>query len=68
MVRLTKDNLFKMLTAAIAASAVIILVITAYTLITGSGLVLQRFGTNFVFGTAWNPVEGREAFGALPYI
>jgi len=30
--------------------------------------VLQRFGSNFFFGTAWNPVEGREVYGALPYV
>jgi phosphate transport system permease protein len=29
---------------------------------------LQRFGANFPFGSNWNPVEGREAFGALPYV
>jgi phosphate transport system permease protein len=46
----------------------IILLITGYTLTTGSVPVLQRFGSNFFFGTAWNPVEGRELFGALPYV
>jgi len=30
--------------------------------------VLQRFGSNFFLGTAWNPVEGREIYGALPYL
>lgn len=30
--------------------------------------VLQRFGSSFFFGSAWNPVEGREIFGALPYV
>jgi phosphate transport system permease protein len=46
----------------------IILLITGYTLTTGSVPVLQRFGSKFFFGTAWNPVEGRELFGALPYL
>ncbi len=68
MVKLTGDKLFKIVTAAIALSAVIILVVTAYTLTSGSIPVLQRFGPSFVFGTSWNPVEGREAFGALPYV
>jgi phosphate transport system permease protein len=66
--KLPGDNLFKVLTTIIAASAVVILIITAYTLISGSELTLQRFGLNFLFGTDWNPVEGREAFGALPYV
>jgi phosphate transport system permease protein len=62
------DSLFKILTAAIAASAAIILIVTLYTLVAGSTQTLQRFGTNFLFGTSWNPVEGREVFGALPYV
>jgi phosphate transport system permease protein len=68
MVKLTGDNLFKILTAIIGASAALILIINAYTLTTGSLPVLQRFGTYFFTGTAWNAVEGRELFGALPYV
>ncbi len=68
MVKITGDKLFKIFTAAIAASTAVILVVTAYTLTSGSIPALQRFGPNFVFGTSWNPVEGREAFGALPYV
>jgi phosphate transport system permease protein len=66
--KLTGDSLFRILTAVIAASAVIILIINAYTLTSGSLPVLQRFGTYFFTGTTWNPVEGRELFGALPYV
>jgi phosphate transport system permease protein len=66
--KLTGDNLFKILTAIIAASALVILIITAYTLITGSTSVVGRFGIYFFVGTKWNPVEGREVFGALPYV
>ena len=54
--------------AVIAASAIVILAVTAYTLVTGSLPVLQRFGVDFFVGTKWNPVEGRETFGALPYV
>jgi phosphate transport system permease protein len=66
--KLTGDNVFKTVAAVIAASALIILILTAYVLITGSSLALQTFGPGFVTGTQWNPVEGRENFGALPYI
>jgi phosphate transport system permease protein len=66
--KLNGDNLFKIITAAMAASALIILVVTSYTLSAGSLPVLQRFGLNFFTGTVWNPVEGREVFGVLPYI
>lgn len=68
MIRITGDKLFKTLTAAIACSAAVILVATAYTLLEGSQPVLQQFGPNFLFGTNWNPVPGRELFGALPYV
>jgi phosphate transport system permease protein len=67
--KLTGDNIFKILAAVIAASAAVILIINAYVLITGSQLVLNQFGpVKFITGTSWNPVEGREAFGVLPYI
>lgn len=66
--KLTGDNLFKIVAAAVAASAIIILLITGYTLASGSVPVLQRFGLSFFFGQAWNPGEGREIFGALPYV
>lgn len=66
--KLTGDNLFKILAAIIAASALVILIITAYNLITGSISVVGRFGIYFFVGTKWNPVEGREVFGALPYV
>lgn len=66
--KLTGDNIFKIVAAAVAASAIIILLITGYTLASGSVPVLQRFGLSFFFGQAWNPGEGREIFGALPYV
>jgi phosphate transport system permease protein len=66
--KLTGDNVFKVLAAIIAASAILILAVNAYTLATGSTIVLEKFGGNFLTGTSWNPVEGRENFGALPYI
>ncbi len=66
--KFTGDNVFKILAAVIAASAVVILIVTAYTLVSGSVPVLQRFGLGFFAGTQWNPVEGREIFGALPYV
>jgi phosphate transport system permease protein len=66
--KLTGDNTFRVLTAVIAASAIVILVVTAYVLSTGAIPVIQRFGLYFFTGTSWNPVEGRELYGALPYV
>jgi phosphate transport system permease protein len=68
MIKLTRDNVFEISIAVIAASAAVILILNAYTLTTGSLPVLGRFGTYFFIGTSWNPVEGRELFGALPYV
>jgi phosphate transport system permease protein len=65
---LTADNTFRGLTAVIAASALIILVVIGYVLASGAVPVVQRFGPYFFTGTSWNPVEGRELYGALPYV
>lgn len=65
---LTGDGFFKILAEVLAASAAIILLVTGYTLFTGSLPVLERFGLYFFTGTEWNPVVGREIFGALPYV
>ncbi|MGE5574642.1 MAG: phosphate ABC transporter permease subunit PstC, partial [Ignavibacteria bacterium] len=66
--RLTGDFIFKNLAAVVAASAIVILFITGYVLSTGAVPAVQKFGSNFFFGSAWNPVEGREIYGALPYV
>jgi phosphate transport system permease protein len=66
--KLTGDNTFRLLTATVAASAIVILVVTAYVLSAGAVPVVQRFGLYFFTGTSWNPVEGRELYGALPYV
>ncbi len=66
--KFTGDNIFKIIAAGIAASAIVILLITGYVLAEGSVPVLQEFGVSFFFGQQWNPAEGKEVFGALPYV
>ncbi len=66
--KITGDNVFKILIAIIAASALVILTANTFVLASGSTLVLNRFGVGFLTNTQWNSVEGREAFGLLPYI
>ncbi len=66
--KITGDNIFKTATTIIAASALIILLTIGYTLIKGSIPVVQNFGLHFFFGQQWNPVEGIEIYGILPYI
>jgi phosphate transport system permease protein len=42
--------------------------IVAYAVIDGSWQIFSVEGLQFLIGTDWNAVEGRESFGALPYI
>jgi len=65
---LSIDSLFKIIAGAITASAIVILLINAWVLASGSTTVFGQFGLKFLTGTNWNPVEGRESFGVLPYI
>jgi phosphate transport system permease protein len=67
-IKITGDNVFKIIAGVIVASAAVILLISAYVLISGSTVVLQRYGLDFLTGVNWNPVEGRESFGVLPYV
>jgi phosphate transport system permease protein len=62
------DFIFKYLAAIMAASALVLLIIIGYELTTGSSLVIKTFGTDFFVGTKWIPNEGREFYGALPYL
>jgi len=64
----SNDDLFILLTAALAFSVAIILGLTVVVLVWGSLPVLNEFGLGFVTGVDWNPVAGRELFGALPYV
>jgi phosphate transport system permease protein len=44
------------------------LVLVAFSVIEGSIPVFSLEGLGFFIGTDWNPVEGRESYGALPYV
>jgi len=62
------DDLFKYLAAILASSVILILVLMVLELARGSFPALKRFGIGFATGVEWNPVVGKESFGALPYI
>jgi phosphate transport system permease protein len=66
--KVTRDKIFKAIVAIIAASALAVLLLNLYVLGTGSTLVFHTFGGGFLMGTQWNPVEGRENFGVMPYV
>lgn len=64
----TSDDVFRATDLVFASTIVLILALTLLVLVQGSLPVLNRFGWNFLTGVSWNPVPGREAFGALPYV
>ena len=52
-------------------SSFIILMIAGgmvYSLVEGAIPAFQKFGFSFVYSNVWNPTEGKENYGALPFI
>jgi phosphate transport system permease protein len=66
--RITGDKIFHIAVAVIAASALVILALNAYVLTSGSSLIFRTEGLKFLIDNSWNAVEGRQAFGVLPYV
>jgi len=62
------DRIFKWVVIGAAGYTLFMLVLVAASVIEGSMPIFSFEGIGFFFGTDWNPVEGREAYGALPYI
>jgi phosphate transport system permease protein len=60
------DRVFKWMTAAFAATAVLLLAAMVIQMTQASALSIQRFGFGFLTGRDWNPVQ--EVFGALPFV
>lgn len=66
--KISSDNIFK-LGATIAGTFVLVIIaLMVFQLISESYPIWEEEGLSFVIGTDWNAVEGRESFGALPYI
>ncbi|MGD1054913.1 MAG: phosphate ABC transporter permease subunit PstC, partial [Nitrososphaerales archaeon] len=65
---MTGDYAFKLVAAALAASAAVILIVMGYTLLSSSIPVLERFGLYFFTGIKWNSAVGHEIYGSLPYM
>ncbi|MDQ4073296.1 MAG: phosphate ABC transporter permease subunit PstC [Thermoproteota archaeon] len=62
------DKFFKVLVIGGSAYSLLMVFLVFYALAEGSIPIFMKEGINFIIGTDWNPVEGRESFGALPYI
>lgn len=65
---ITGDKFFKALVFGASIYALFMVVLVFYALSEGSVPIFLKEGVNFITGTDWNSVEGRESFGALPYI
>ena len=46
----------------------VMVALLVFQLVSESYPVWEEEGLGFIYGTDWNAVEGRESFGALPYI
>jgi phosphate transport system permease protein len=62
------DRLFRIIAIGAASYTLFLLTIVAIASFSGSSQVFLKEGFYFITGTDWNPVEGRESYGALPYI
>ena len=62
------DKFFKGLVIGASAYTLLMVALVFFALAEGSIPIFQEEGFNFITGTNWNAVEGRESFGALPYI
>jgi phosphate transport system permease protein len=62
------DGLFRWIAVGGAAYTLCMLFLVVFSVASASLPVLFYQGPGFFTGTNWNPVEGRESYGALPYI
>jgi phosphate transport system permease protein len=62
------DRAFRGITLMVGLGLIALLALLLVELTTGAWRTFDAFRLHFFVGTSWNPVSGREAFGALPFI
>jgi len=62
------DSVFKGGTAVVAVGLIVLLFFILGLLLSQGSEAFRKFGLSFITGTNWNPVAGRQSFGALPFI
>ena len=62
------DRGFRGTTLVVGLGLIALLALMLVELTTGAWRTFDAFGLHFFVGTSWNPVSGREDFGALPFI
>ncbi|HET8719907.1 MAG TPA: phosphate ABC transporter permease subunit PstC [Candidatus Nitrosotenuis sp.] len=66
--RITSDKIFKFAATAGGVYVLLVIVLMVYMLSVESADIWKTEGLNFLISSDWNAVEGRESFGAAPYI
>src|ERR671924_504662 len=65
----TGDKIFRFIVIGAASYTILLLGLVAISIFSGSAEVFCSEGViGFITGTDWNAVEGRESYGALPYV
>lgn len=66
--RFPADKIFKIAATAAGVYVLLIIGLMVFHLFSESHMVWEEEGLSFITGSEWNAVEGREVFGAAPYI
>ncbi|MFY9300318.1 MAG: phosphate ABC transporter permease subunit PstC [Candidatus Nitrosotenuis sp.] len=66
--RIPADKIFKIAATAGGVYVLLIIGIMVFYLYGESHEIWEHEGLDFLFGSEWNAVEGREVFGAAPYV
>jgi phosphate ABC transporter phosphate-binding protein/phosphate ABC transporter permease protein PstC len=65
----TGDKIFRFIVIGAASYTLLLLGLVSISIFSGSAEVFYSEGViGFITGTDWNAVEGRESYGALPYV
>jgi phosphate transport system permease protein len=66
--RQISDKIFKIGATVAGVYVLVMIALLVFQLVSESYPIWEEDGLSFITGTDWNAVEGRESFGALPYI
>jgi phosphate transport system permease protein len=66
--KIPSDKIFKIAATAGGVYVLVIIAIMVFELYSESHEIWEYEGLSFLSGSDWNAVEGRESFGAAPYI
>jgi phosphate transport system permease protein len=66
--RFLSDKIFKVVVTVSGVYVLAVIALMVFQLYFESHLVWEHEGLDFLLGSSWNAVEGRESFGAAPYV